>query len=107
IDFSLLPDGARRFGDATGKHVGDQLAIVLNSEVNSAPRTNSQINDRGQITGSFTKTAAEDLALILRSGALPAKAVYLEERTVGPSLGADSIRQGVPASVAGLIAVVA
>ena len=106
IDFSLLPEGARRFGDATGKHVNDQLAIVLNNEVKSAPRINSQITDRGQITGNFTKKAAEDLSLILRSGALPAKAVYLEERTVGPSLGADSIRQGVTASVAGLLAVV-
>ena len=82
------------------------MAIVLNNEIKSAPNINSQINDRGQITGSFTKKAAEDLALILRSGALPAKAVYLEERTVGPSLGADSIRQGVSASVAGLLAVV-
>lgn len=106
IDFSLLPEGARRFGDATGKHVGDQLAIVLNNEVKSAPRINSQITDRGQITGNFTKKAAEDLSLVLRSGALPAKAVYLEERTVGPSLGADSIRQGVTASIAGLLAVV-
>src|SRR5262249_56688209 len=92
--------------DATGKHVGDQLAIVLNNEVKSAPRINSQISDRGQITGNFTKKAAEDLSLILRSGALPAKAVYLEERTVGPSLGADSIRQGVTASIAGMLAVV-
>jgi len=106
IDFSLTTDGARRFGDATGKHVGDQLAIVLNNEVKSAPRINSQINDRGQITGNFTKKAAEDLSLVLRSGALPAKAVYLEERTVGPSLGADSIRQGVTASIAGMLAVV-
>ncbi|MFY9572458.1 MAG: protein translocase subunit SecD [Blastocatellia bacterium] len=106
IDFSLLPDGARRFAEATGKHVGEQLAIVLNNEVKSAPRINSQISDRGQITGNFTKKASEDLALILRSGALPAKAVYLEERTVGPSLGADSIRQGVTASIAGLLAVV-
>lgn len=106
IDFSLTPDGARRFGDATGKHVKDYLAIVLNNEVKSAPVINSQINDRGQISGNFTKKSAEDLALILRSGALPAKAVYLEERTVGPSLGADSIRQGVTASVAGLLAVV-
>lgn len=106
IDFSLSKDGADRFGDATGKHVGDQLAIVLNSEIKSAPRINSQIHDRGQITGNFTKKAAEDLALVLRSGALPAKAVYLEERTVGPSLGADSIRQGVTASVAGMLAVV-
>jgi preprotein translocase subunit SecD len=106
IDFSLLPEGARRFGDATGKHVNDRLAIVLNNEVKSAPNINSQINDRGQITGSFTKKTAEDLALVLRSGALPAKAIYLEERTVGPSLGADSIRQGVTASIAGLLAVV-
>jgi preprotein translocase subunit SecD len=106
IDFSLTPDGAKRFSKATGEHVGDQLAIILNNEVKSAPRINSQINDRGQITGNFTKKSAEDLALILRSGALPAKAVYLEERTVGPSLGADSIRQGVTASVAGLLAVV-
>jgi len=106
IDFSLTPDGAKRFSKATGEHVGDQLAIILNNEVKSAPRINSQINDRGQITGNFTKKSAEDLALILRSGALPAKAVYLEERTVGPSLGADSIRQGVTASIAGLLAVV-
>ena len=106
IDFSLTPDGAKRFSKATGEHVNDYLAIVLNNEVKSAPKINSQINDRGQITGSFTKKSAEDLALILRSGALPAKAVYLEERTVGPSLGADSIRQGVTASIAGLLAVV-
>lgn len=106
IDFSLLPDGARRFGDATGKHVNDRLAIVLNNEIKSAPNINSQIHDRGQITGSFTKKTAEDLSLVLRSGALPAKAVYLEERTVGPSLGADSIRQGVTASIAGMLAVV-
>lgn len=106
IDFSLTPDGARRFGDATGKHVKDYLAIVLNNEVKSAPVINSQINDRGQISGNFTKKSAEDLSLVLRSGALPAKAVYLEERTVGPSLGADSIRQGVTASVAGMLAVV-
>ncbi|HSB10394.1 MAG TPA: protein translocase subunit SecD [Blastocatellia bacterium] len=106
IDFSLTPDGARRFGDATSKHIKDQLAIVLNNEIKSAPSINSQINDRGQITGNFTKKTAEDLALVLRSGALPAKAVYLYERTVGPSLGADSIRQGVTASIAGLLAVV-
>jgi preprotein translocase subunit SecD len=107
IDFQLNADGARRFGEATGKHIQDHLAIVLNNEVKSAPTIQSQITDRGQITGNFTQKAAEDLALILRSGALPAKAVYLEERTVGPSLGADSIRQGVTASVAGLLAVIA
>ncbi len=106
IDFQLTPGGATRFGDVTGKHVGDYLAIVMNNEVRSAPSINSQITDRGQITGGFTQQSAEDLALVLRSGALPAKVTYIEERTVGPSLGADSIRQGVAASIAGLVAVV-
>ncbi len=106
ILFTLTPRGSVRFGEVTGQHVGDQLAIVLNNEVKSAPTINSQITDRGTITGGFTKQSAEDLALTLRSGALPAKVNYIEERTVGPSLGADSIRQGVAASIAGLIAVV-
>jgi len=106
IDFSLTTKGAKAFGEATGANVGNNLAIVLNNEVKSAPTINSQITDRGQITGGFTKQSAEDLALTLRSGALPAKVTYIEQRTVGPSLGADSIRQGVTASIAGLIAVV-
>jgi preprotein translocase subunit SecD len=106
IDFQLTPGGATRFGEATGKHVGDNLAIVMNNEVRSAPTINSQITDRGQITGGFTQQSAEDLALVLRSGALPAKVTYIEERTVGPSLGIDSIKRGVSASLAGLIAVV-
>lgn len=107
INFSLTPGGAKRFSEWTGQHVNDLLAIVLNNEIKSAPRIESQISDRGRITGSFTKRAAEDLALVLRSGALPAKVVYLEERTVGPSLGADSIRKGVTASIFGLVCVVA
>jgi preprotein translocase subunit SecD len=106
IDFSLTQTGASRFADVTGKNIGRPLCIVLNNEVKSIATIQAQIRDRGQITGNFTKRQAEDLALTLRSGALPAKAVYLEERTVGPSLGADSIRQGVTASVAGLIAVI-
>jgi preprotein translocase subunit SecD len=106
IDFILTKAGAEKFGDATGKHVGDNLAIVLNNEVKSAPSINSRIEDRGVIQGRFTQRQAEDLAFVLSSGALPAKAVYLEERTVGPSLGADSIRQGVTASLVGLILVV-
>lgn len=106
IDFSLTPEGAKKFSQVTGANVGQYLAIVLNNEVRSAPRIDSMISDRGQITGAFTQRQAEDLALMLRSGALPAKAVYLEERTVGPSLGADSIRQGVTASIAGLLAVI-
>jgi preprotein translocase subunit SecD len=105
INFSLKPAGAENFGTWTGANVGRDLAIVLNGQVRSAPRIQSQITDRGQITGRFSKTTAEDLALTLRSGALPARIVYLEERTVGPSLGADSIRQGLISSVAGLIVV--
>jgi preprotein translocase subunit SecD len=107
IAFSLTPTGATRFAEVTGKNIGEFLCIVLNNEVKSRATIQGQIHDQGQITGAFTKRQAEDLALILRSGALPAKAVYLEERTVGPSLGADSIRQGVTASVAGLLAVIA
>ncbi|MFL6275491.1 MAG: protein translocase subunit SecD [Blastocatellia bacterium] len=107
ISFSLTPSGATRFAEVTGKNIGEFLCIVLNNEVKSRATIQGQIHDQGQITGAFTKRQAEDLALILRSGALPAKAVYLEERTVGPSLGADSIRQGVTASIAGLLAIIA
>jgi preprotein translocase subunit SecD len=106
ISFNLKPGGAQKFGDFTGKNIGKNLAIVLNGEVKSAPTIQGQIFDSGQITGRFTKASAEDLALTLKSGALPAKIEYQEERTVGPSLGADSIRAGVAASVGGLIFIV-
>lgn len=107
IQFSLKPAGAQKFGEWTGKNIGKYLAIVLNDEVKSAPVVQGQIFDSGQITGRFTKQSAEDLALTLRSGSLPAKIEYQEERTVGPSLGADSIRAGVRASVGGLLFVIA
>jgi len=80
--------------------------VVLNGEVKSIAFIKSQIFDSGQITGRFSKQSAEDLALTLRSGALPAPIEYLEERTVGPSLGQDSIRAGVRASLVGLALVV-
>ena len=83
IDFYLTPDGAARFGDATGKHVGDNLAIVINNEVQSAPTISSQITDHGQITGAFTRQAAEDLALTLGTGPLPRPLRVVSERTVG------------------------
>jgi preprotein translocase subunit SecD len=107
IQFSLKPAGAQKFGEWTGKNIGKYLAIVLNDEVKSAPVVQGQIFDSGQITGRFTKQSAEDLALTLRSGSLPAKIEYQEERTVGPSLGADSIRAGIRASVGGLLFVIA
>ena len=106
IDFTLKPSGAEKFGAWTGANVNAYMAVVLNDEVKSAPFIKSQITDRGQITGSFTEQSAKDLALTLRSGALPAPLVYLEERTVGPSLGADSIRAGVLSALLGLALVV-
>ncbi len=106
ILFSLRPEGAKKFSEFTGKHIGDRLAIVLNDVVQSAPVIKAQISSEGVIEGDFTREEAEDLALTLRSGALPARVAYLEERTVGPSLGADSIQQGVAASVLGMTLVV-
>jgi len=107
IGFSMTPDGARKFGELTGNNVGKQLAIVLDNKIESAPRINSRIDDQGVIEGRFTQQQASDLALILRSGSLPASLTTLEERTVGPSLGRDSIRQGITASIIGFIALIA
>ncbi len=106
ITFQFKPTGAQKFGDWTGKNIGNYMAVVLNDEVKSAAYIKSQIFDSGEISGRFTKTAADDLALTLKSGALPAGIEYLEERTVGPSLGADSIRSGVSASIGGLVLVI-
>ncbi|HLM24247.1 MAG TPA: protein translocase subunit SecD [Pyrinomonadaceae bacterium] len=106
INFSLKRTGADKFGAWTGAHINEYMGVVLNGEVKSIAYIKSQIFDSGQITGRFTKQSAEDLALTLRSGALPAPIEYLEERTVGPSLGQDSIRAGVRASLVGLALVV-
>ncbi|MBZ5514487.1 MAG: protein translocase subunit SecD [Acidobacteriia bacterium] len=107
VNFSLTRDGAARFARVTAANIGKQLAIILDNRVVSAPVIQSQISDNGRITGSFTPQQASDLALVLRSGALPASIKYLQEMTVGPSLGADSIRHGVIASIVGLLAVMA
>src|SRR5204862_1911846 len=106
INFALKKAGADKFGAWTGAHINDYMGVVLNDEVKSIAYIKSQIYDQGQISGRFTKDSADDLALTLRSGALPAPIEYLEERTVGPSLGQDSIRAGVRASVVGLALVV-
>ena len=107
ISFSLKPAGAAKFGEWTSKNINNYMGVVLNNQVKSIAFIRSRIDDQGEISGKFTKTDAEDLALTLRSGALPAQIEYQEERTVGPSLGADSIRAGVTASVAGLAFIVA
>jgi preprotein translocase subunit SecD len=105
IGFSLSPDASRRFGPFTEQNINRQMAIVLQHKVYSAPVIHGRIDDTGVIEGNFTQDSAHDLALVLRAGALPASIKYLEERTVGPSLGADSIRHGVQASVLSLIVV--
>jgi preprotein translocase subunit SecD len=107
IKFNLTGEGGKRFGAFTGAHVGDRLAVVLDNKVESVATIQEQIHDEGRITGNFSEQEAKDLAMVLRSGALPAGITYLEERTVGPSLGADSIRAGVRAAVIGMIAVLA
>jgi preprotein translocase subunit SecD len=108
VNFTLTRDGAARFGRVTGANVGKLLAIVLDNRVYDAPVIQGQISDRGEITGgAFTPQKVQDLALVLRSGALPASIKYLSEEIVGPSLGADSIRHGVVACIVGFVAVMA
>ncbi len=106
VNFTLTADAGRRFQDLTASNQGQLLAIVLDRTIISAPRINAVIADSGIISGNFTVESSEDLALKLRSGALPAGMEILEERTVGPSLGADSVRQGAVASIIGSILVV-
>ena len=104
IEFNAV--GARIFGETTEGNVGKHLAIILDGTVYSAPRINERIpGGRAVITGTFTIEEARDLAIVLRAGALPAPVTVLEERTVGPSLGADSIRQGVIAIMASAVLV--
>ncbi|MBZ5648033.1 MAG: protein translocase subunit SecD [Acidobacteriia bacterium] len=105
VRFLLTGEGGRRFANFTGAHVGDNLAVVLDNKVQEVARIESQIHDEGRITGAFTDQQAKDLGMILRSGALPASIRYLEERTVGPSLGLDSIRHGIMAAIIGMGAV--
>ncbi len=105
VDFQLSTDAGRRFGPFTEQNIGKQLGIVLEHRLQTAPTINGRIDDTGVIEGQFGQQEANDLALVLRSGALPASIKYLEERTVGPSLGADSIRHGVQASIVSLLVV--
>ncbi len=108
VSFRFDTLGAKRFGRTTSDHVGEPFAIVLDDKVISAPVIREPIlGGTGIISGNFTVKSANDLALLLRAGALPAPLVVLEERTVGPGLGADSIAAGKVASVIGLVMVVA
>ncbi len=106
IDFALKQAGSQKFGEWTGANINEYMGVVLDDQVKSIAFIKGQIFDQGQISGRFSKQSADDLALTLRSGALPAPIEYQEERTVGPSLGSDSIRSGVRASLLGLTLVV-
>ncbi len=107
VNFKLSTAAAGRFGTFTEQQaaIGGRMAVVLDRQVYEAATIKSRIEDSGRITGSFSQESAQDLALVLRAGALPASIKYLEERTVGPSLGADSIREGVRASIGSMIVV--
>jgi len=106
IGFSLTPDGSPKFATLTRSNINRRLAIVLDNKVVSAPNIESEITDSGIIKGSFTQQEASDLALVLRSGSLPASLTTLEERTVGPSLGRDSIQKGFMATAIGFVLLV-
>ena len=106
VSFTLNATGAKRFGRVTGANIGRPFAIVLDGKVVSAPTIQSQIFGNGQITGSFTVAETNELALILRAGALPAPLIVMEERSIGPGLGADSVAAGQIAALVGLALVI-
>jgi preprotein translocase subunit SecD len=105
VIFTMTRQGADKFGALTGNNVGKPLAIILDHKVQSVANIQERIRENGRITGNFTQEEVQDISLMLRSGALPTDLTYEEERTVGPTLGADSIRAGVLASIGGLILV--
>jgi preprotein translocase subunit SecD len=106
VSFSLNSVGAAKFARVTRENVGRLLAIIVDDRVETAPVIETSIpGGEARITGSFTQQEVSDLSLLLRSGALPARLDYLEERQVGPTLGADSVRAGVVASITGLLLV--
>jgi preprotein translocase subunit SecD len=106
VRFQLTGEGGQRFYNFTSAHVGERLGVVLDGQVQEVANIKEAIRDQGEISGgSMSQQSSKDLSMILRSGALPAGIKYLEERTVGPSLGTDSIRAGVRAAVVGMLAV--
>ncbi len=106
VSFTLTGEGGQRFYNFTSAHINDSLGVVLDNKVQEVANIKDSIRDRGEISGGrMNEQQTKDLSMILRSGALPAGVKYLEERTVGPSLGADSIRAGVRAAIIGMVAV--
>ena len=107
VNFSTTDEGVRLFSRITGSHIGERMAIVLDESVYSAPVIQNKISEgRGIITGSGTQEEAKDLSIVLRAGALPAEVEIIEDRTVGPSLGRDSIEQGKTAAIYSMVLIV-
>ncbi len=106
VSFQFNGDGAKKFGNLTGANLNKNLAIILDNTVQSAPSIKARITRDGQITGQFTMEEARQLAIVLRAGALPAPVNIIEKRTIGPSLGEDSIKSGIKASLVGFIFIV-
>jgi preprotein translocase subunit SecD len=105
-NFVLSQNGGDRFGKFTGANIQSDLAVILDKQIVSVAVIQSVINDRGRINGLSTQQESSDLALVLNTGALPASIEYAQEDTVGPSLGTDSIHEGIYAAIAGMLAVV-
>jgi preprotein translocase subunit SecD len=103
--FTMTRQGSVKFAKLTGDNVGKPLAVILDNKIQSVATIEQRISENGRITGSFTQQEVQDISLMLRSGALPAGLTYQEERMVGPTLGADSIRAGIMASAGGLVLV--
>jgi preprotein translocase subunit SecD len=107
VHFTLTNDAGDKFYDYTSKNVGQSMAVVMGGRVREVATIQSAIRDSGEITGSFSPDEVEILSKMLRTGALPASLNYLEDRTVGATLGADSIRQGITAAIVGVVLVMA
>jgi preprotein translocase subunit SecD len=107
VHFTLTDEAGNRFYDYTSANVGKYMAVVMGGRVREVAVIKEAIRDSGEIEGSFTQDEVTDLSKLLRTGALPASLVFLEDRTVGASLGADSIREGVTAAIVGVLVVMA
>jgi hypothetical protein len=105
-NFTLSQDAGKRFARFTEANVGNRLAVILDNQIRSVATIQNRIEDSGRITGQASEQEASDLSLVLRAGALPAGIVFLQETSIGPSLGADSIHQGIMAGLAGLALVI-
>lgn len=105
VNFTFNAEGAKKFGQLTGSNINKQLAIVLDNTIQSAPSINSRITKDGRISGNFSLDEAKQLSIILKAGALPAPVRIIEKKTIGPTLGEDSIKSGLGASLYALIAI--